>query len=192
MDTERQQEQLIEALAVTAEVCGTDISKGAAKVMAADLARYPHPQVMASLARCRREVKGRLSLADIITRIDDGRPTADQAWGMYSTDERQTLCCTEETFKAMEGIEQLAVNDERGARFAFKEAYNRIVQENRNNGAPVRWRLSLGWQEAGRAAVVQEAIALGRITPNEAIGYVPQNTPLPPAVRKALGTVKTS
>jgi hypothetical protein len=66
--------RLSEAVAVTLELTGTTLSEVAARMMADDLARYPEQQVMGALTRCRRELKGRLTIADVISRLDDGRP----------------------------------------------------------------------------------------------------------------------
>ena len=56
-------DDLIDALAVTAELTGTDLTKAAVKVMARDLRVYPLGQVLGALTRCRRELKGRLTIA---------------------------------------------------------------------------------------------------------------------------------
>ena len=80
--------KLIEAIAVAQEVTGTPLSSdGAVEAMLADLQVYPDGQVLAALRRCMREVKGKLTLADIISRIDDGRPSPEEAWSMVPLDE---------------------------------------------------------------------------------------------------------
>ena len=63
-------EPILEAIAVTAELTGTQFTKAGARVFAQDLAAYPEPLVLAALRRCRREVKGKLSLQDVIGRLD--------------------------------------------------------------------------------------------------------------------------
>ena len=50
--------ELIQAVAVTAELCGRVFSEGAARTFVSDLAAYPEPAVLKALTRCRREVKG--------------------------------------------------------------------------------------------------------------------------------------
>src|SRR3990167_9980819 len=71
---------LLRGVVVTGEVCGTDLSNPAAEVMVRELEQYPIDAVVSALKRCRREVTGRLSLATIIARIDDGHPGAEEAW----------------------------------------------------------------------------------------------------------------
>src|SRR5438128_1262787 len=88
--------ELIEAVAVTAELCGRTFSEAAARVFVDDLSRYPEHQIIAALGRCRREVKGVLTVSDVVSRIDDGRPGVEQAWSMVPITESQTAVWTDE------------------------------------------------------------------------------------------------
>lgn len=165
---------LLEALAVTAEVCGGEpMSAAAAKVMLMDLAGIPEPKVIAALTRVRREHKGRLSLAAIFERIDDGRIGADEAWAAVPKDERETGVLTAEMFEAWEAAEPLySDGDKVGARMAFRDAYNRACERNKAEGKPVDWRVSLGWEQKGRAEALASAVRLGRLTVDDACRYV--------------------
>ena len=62
------------AIVVAAEITGTELSPTTLGVMVSDLGAYSEEQVLAAIDRCRRELTHRLTLADIISRIDDGRP----------------------------------------------------------------------------------------------------------------------
>lgn len=166
-------DKLIEALVVTAEVIGTELSRAAAKVMLSDLAQYPEPMVLDALARCRREVRGKLTLSDVIARLDDGRPTADEAWAMWPRDEAATAVLTSETFEAMQHAQTLLREDRVAARMAFKDAYTKAVQRQRDARAPVHWMPSLGYDAASRAPVLIEAARLGRITVEHALAAIP-------------------
>jgi hypothetical protein len=88
--------ELIEAVAVTAELCGRTFSEAAARVFVSDLSRYPETQVIAALGRCRREVKGILTVSDVVSRIEDGRPGVEEAWSMLPIRESQTAVWTDE------------------------------------------------------------------------------------------------
>lgn len=162
---------VIEQLAVTAELCGTSFSEPAVRVMVGHLEAYPDKAVLLALQRCQKEVRGRLSLADVIARIEDGRPGAEEAWAMIPRSEHETAVCTEEMFKAL-----AACGDVDGepipARMAFKEAYERAVRDARTAGSPVKWRISLGWDESGRSGPVLEALEAGRITREQAAGAI--------------------
>lgn len=166
-------DKLIEALVVTAEVIGTELSRSAAIVMLSDLKAYPEPQVLDALTRCRRECRGRLTLADIIGRIDDGRPGADEAWAMWPRDEQTTAVITTETMEAMQHAQRLLDEDRVAARMAFKDAYTKLVQRNRDARVPVEWQVSLGYDAASRADALIQAAKLGRIPVEHALSLCP-------------------
>ena len=166
--------ELAEALIVTAEVCGTDFSEGAATLIAEELAAYDRDQVMGALRRCRREVKGRLTMAAILERMDDGRPGAEEAWAMMPMDERQSVVWTQEMATAF-GVcgPMLARGDKVGARMAFKERYAALVADARDAKRPVTWNASLGHDPRGREGVLAQAITMQRLAKNDAmaLGY---------------------
>src|SRR5262252_4521186 len=119
--------ELLQAIAVTAEMTGTTLSPAASRAMFEDLRRYPENQVMASLVSCRRELKGKLTLADILTRLDDGRPGPEQAWSEVAgavDNEGATLVWTEEEREAFFVANALAP-DLVAARMAFLETYKK-------------------------------------------------------------------
>src|ERR1043165_278765 len=117
---------LLKAIAVTAELTGTTMSEAAASVMAEDLTRYPENQVLVALTRCRRELRGRLTIADVIQRLDDGRPGPEEAWAMIPQDEAPSVVWTQEMASAF-GIALPLMDDPVAARMAFKEAYAKAV-----------------------------------------------------------------
>lgn len=167
--------KLNEAIAVTAELTGTVLSKVAAQVMAEDLARYPEDQVMGALTRCRRELKGRLTIADVLGRLEDGRPGVEEAWSMVPKGEDDTAVWTEEMAKAMAAANPLLDRgDDVGARMAFKEVYQKLCQAARDRSIPVSWSVSLGWDKGGRESAIKEAVTAGRLTAQQATIYLPE------------------
>lgn len=168
----RASRELIEAIGVTAELCGRVMSEAAARVMCGDLAAFPEEQVIAALARCRKEVRGPLTVSDVITRIDDGRPGAEEAWAMLPRSESQSCVWTEEMAKAF-GVCEPLMRDEVAARMAFKEAYSRLVSDARNNWIPARWSPSLGSDPVGRESALMVAVERGRLTREQAAKLLP-------------------
>src|SRR3972149_5750129 len=156
---------IIQAVAVTAELLGTTLSPEAATVFCNDLDGYGERVVLDALTRCRREVKGRLTLADVISRIDDGRPGPEEAWAKIPLDEAVTVCWTDEISEAF-GIAYplIAEGDMIAARMAFREAYNARVSAARAEGRSVNWQVSLGHDRAGRESVIEQAVAQGKLT----------------------------
>ena len=156
--------RILEMLAVTAELTGTQFSEAAARVLMHDLSAYPEHQVLNALNRCRKELKGRLTLADVLTRIDDGRPGPEEAWSLMPRDEAASVVWTDEMTQAW-GVALPLLNegDHVAARMAFLEAYKRLVQQARDEGVPPHWTPSLGTDAAGREPVLLEAMRKGRL-----------------------------
>lgn len=179
---------LLQAIAVTAELTGTTMSEVAARVMAEDLSRYPEPQVMEALTRCRRELRGRVSIADVLSRIDDGRPDAEEAWAMVPKDEAASVVWTEEIAQAFGVAYPLLRSGELiPARMAFLERYRNAVRSARDKGKPVRWTPSLGHDAGGRESVLIEAVKLGRLPREHVAGLLPHREIPPPEVLEMLG-----
>ena len=170
--------KLLEQLAVTAELMGQQISPTALSVMAQDLARYPQEIVVEALTNLRRESKYRMTLAAVIEQVErlqpDGRPGADEAWAMIPMDEYTSAVMTQEMSEALHVAQPLLdAGDKIAARMAFKEAYARIVDANKRNGVQPSWFPSLGQDPQGRDAVLAEAVRLGRLGAEHAIGLLP-------------------
>jgi hypothetical protein len=165
---------LLEAVAVTAELCGRVFSEPAARVFVDDLSAYPEHQVMGALARCRKEVRGVMTVADVVSRLDDGRPGAEEAWASIPKTENDTAVWTTEASQAFGvAVGLLDAGDAVAARMAFKETYLRLVAQARDAGKPVEWHISLGHDPRGREGVVLQAVEKGRITLERARDVVP-------------------
>lgn len=179
-------EALIKAIAVTAELTNTQLSAPAARVMADDLARYPEHQVIEALTRCRRELKGRLTIADVLTRIDDGRPGAEEAWAMIPKAESATIVWTDEMAQAFGVCAGLLETDEIAARMAFKESYSDAIRKARDAGKPARWSVTPGTDPHGREASLLAAVKLGRITAEYATRLLPYRGEVSPQLKALL------
>lgn len=165
---------LLKAIAVTAELTGTELSEDAARMMAEDLSQYPEELVMKALTKCRRELKTRMSLADVISRIDDGRPGAEEAWAMIPKDESGSVVWTEEMAEAY-GVACQLINDGDTvqARMAFIEVYRDRCAKARDAGVQVKWIPSLGHDPHGRESVLMDAVEKGRLTAQHVAGLLP-------------------
>ena len=170
---------IIEAITVTAELTGTQLTGAALATMALDLiSEYPETAIMQALHRCRRELSGRLTQQAIVERINqaDGRPGANEAWGiaLSAFDESQTVVLNDEITEAM-GAARPAMNsgDDVGARMAFRDAYERIVRQSRLNGAKPKWYPSLGTDPLLRIDAIKQAEERGLLTSAQAAAYLP-------------------
>jgi hypothetical protein len=175
---------LLEAVAVTSELCGRTFSDAAGRMFVADLSGYPEPAVIKALAKCRREVRGILTVQDVVSRIDDGRPGAEEAWAMMPFDEAMSVVWSSEMAEAFGVCGPLLAQGEKvAARMAFKEAYSRLCAAARDAGRPVRWSPSLGHDPRGREAVLAAAVEAGRLTYDHASRICPA---LPAPARTAI------
>lgn len=167
-------ERLLQALAVVVELTGTDLSKMGSKVMAFDLAQYPEEQVIGALQRCRRELKGRLTIADVLQRLEDGRPAPEEAWAMIPRDEAASAMWTLEMRSAYGAAARLIAEGQNvPARMAFLETYRAEVQKARDAARPVEWEFSPGTDKTGRELVLLDAAEKGRITASGAAALLP-------------------
>lgn len=159
-----EQDRLVEMLVGTAEVIGDQISPNAAAFMAGDLSDYSLPALERALQACRRELKGRLSLAAVLERIDDGHPAPNEAWAtaIRAADEANTVVWTEQTRNAWAvALPLVDAGDKIAARQAFLEAYGREVKLAREVRATAVYVPSLGFDRDGREAALQQAVAAG-------------------------------
>lgn len=173
MLTYEQAAELAGALCATAETLGQSLSASAAELMAQDLAEYSEDQIAGALQACRRELTGKLTLAAILQRINaaDGRPGRDEAWAiaLQGSDERETVVMTAEIQKALIAATPiLRLGDKVGARMAFLSAYDRYCAEARNQGAPVKWEVSLGFDSDRRRTAIEDAQRQGLLPPADA------------------------
>lgn len=167
-------EELLDALQVTSKLTGTDLDPPSIKVMLADLSVYPKRQVLGALARCRRELKGRLSIAAIVERLDDGRPGGNEAWAMIPQDEDGSVVWTTEMQQAF-GVAQplIAEGQMIAARMAFIETYEQLVANARGERQPPVWQYSPGHDPRSRAAALELAVRKGRISQEFALKQLP-------------------
>ena len=159
-------ERLIKGVAVALELTGTKLSDPAVKVILAELAAYPEEQVLVAVKRACSELRGRLTLPDILERLPNGHPGAEEAWSICSrclNDERLTVVWTREMAQAF-GVALGLQADPVAARMAFKETYNaNIAQARLERRAPV-WTVSPGTDKDGRELAILDAVEKGRIS----------------------------
>ena len=164
---------LAEAIALTAEVCGRSLSPAAVDMLAEDLAEFEEAAVLAALGRCRLELQGGLRASDIIARLDDGRPGAQEAWEMMPRSEAGSVVWTEEMVQAWATVASRMASDPEGARETFCKAYAQAVQAARLGRRPVRWTPSLGSDPVERERALLEAMRKRRLSPQHVSQLLP-------------------
>lgn len=168
---------LVKALGVLLQVFQRQMSPDDAKILvqeyASDLADFPEPSVLEAIRRCRRELRTFPTIADIVARVNDGRPGAEEAWALIPKDESESGVWTEEMREAFNVCRPLLDEDPIAARMAFRETYNKLIAEARSSGAPAQWQVTLGHDFSGRAPAILEAVRLGRLTHEHAVQLIP-------------------
>lgn len=169
--------KVAEALIVTAEVMGTELSTRAAEAMARELVAYQPPMILGALRRCQRELRGRLTLADVIARLNDGHLGVEEAWALCPRDEDATVVWTDEISNAFGSARPLLrEGDQVGARMAFKESYADQLRQAREAKRAARWWVSQGHSKEDRVAPMLRAVEMGRLPAawvRREVGYLP-------------------
>lgn len=170
-------EKILQAITVTAELTDTQLSANAAAVMVEDLLAYPVDKVLIALGRCRRELKGRLTLAAILERIDDDWQSAEEAFNTLVAgwnNENLSILTTHTAMQAGESAAALFnAGDKYRAGTAFKTTYERIVSEKKAMHIKPDWYVSAGLDKEQLAQVVKEAVTKGYITNDYALALLP-------------------
>lgn len=165
---------VLEALTVACELTGTQVSPAALAVWARDLDAYPLAWVLPALDRCRREVRGRITPADVLTRLADGRPGPEEAWAQIPRDEDATVIWSAEMRAAWAvALPLIESGDEVAARMAFLERYRRDLTAARDAALPVDWQVSPGRDPSHRETAIIEAVRLGRLSVQRAVLCLP-------------------
>lgn len=179
---------ILTQIAGTAEVMGSELSPTALAVLADDLAEFDNNTIIAGLRNLRKS-KQRFSSGAVISEIEKLTPNArigaDEAWALYPHNEADSAVITNEMAEAMQVASPLLMEgDSVGARMAFKEAYNRIVEKNKAEGIAFNWFPSLGHCKEGREQALKDAANKGRISIEHAQSLLPspKNTKLEQAI----------
>lgn len=177
--------QFAEMVRATNIVCGGEApSPDVLRIWWASLEKYELKDVSAAFSQYAQRGKYQPKPADILEILDrilpDGRPGADEAWAMIPRDEYVSVVMTEEMAEALHVAKPLLdEGDQVAARMAFKEAYARIVDQNKRNGIKPKWFPSLGSNKEGREAALAEAVRLGRLGSEHAAGLLPPDMAVP-------------
>lgn len=158
---------LLKALAVTAEVVGTDWSDAAAEYIAGELKAYPLAEVQTALKACTKYLRGkRLTLSEILDRLPSGHPGPEEAWSVIHramSNEALSLVWSDEMREAY-GVANNLADDPVAARMAFKETYQTLVSQARADGRQPQWSLSQGTDKADKERAILQGMQQGRLT----------------------------
>jgi hypothetical protein len=128
---------------------------------------------LASLAKCRTELRYFPTLADIILRIqmNDGHPGVEEAWSLCPKSESESAVWTRQIREAYFAASNS--EDPIAARMAFKEKYATLLTKARADRKPATWEFSPGQDKLHRERVLTDAVAKGLITADAAQAFLP-------------------
>ena len=182
MFNQNQKFDLFQKIYTTSIVTGLMIEEDGIKSMVDILSNdgYQFDDIQAALKDCCRSLKGRLTLSDIISRLQAvAIPTADELWGEvldYCQNEHKTFVLPEIAFQACENAavyELINSGDRIAARMAFKAAYERLIK---GYSGSLKYRYALGTDRAGREQVLNQAIKDGKLNRLECLDLL-ENKP---------------
>lgn len=141
---------------------------------------FPDGSVTAAVERHIKTVTFRPRLADIVKLCEaqqDGLWLgADEAWALVPKSESESAMITEEIAQALGAAQSLLdAGEPTAARMAFKDAYNRLVEQARIAGRRPRFFPSFGEDKHGHAAMLAMAVQRGQVTSQQAIEWKPEH-----------------
>lgn len=169
---------LIEATTLTWQLCGSDLTPAAARMMLLQIRQYGGQAIMDALSAVQREVKGRPSLADVVQRLEaqDGRPGPEEAWAIgfssWKNPDTSMVILSEIQVAMGSAWELLKAGDKVAARVAFLESYRNAVCLARKCGLAAFWMLSIGGSGLDVPEALGAAVKAGRIPLDRALGYL--------------------
>ena len=164
---------LEEAVTISYELVGQKMSDLALATVVNDLRSYPLPHVREALARVHRQGK-RFAFVDILDQMPGGHPNGEEAWAIVAAclgNEDATVVWTDQMSGAF-GVVRDMGDDQVAARMAFKEVYQRLVSNARDQGIGPQWRVSLGHDSRQREHVLIDAVQKQRISPDYALKFI--------------------
>lgn len=178
MLTADQQDRLALQLCATAEAMGREIKPATAMLMVGDLIPYDYEPVCRALAVVRADQPGYLTLKSIIDRINDGsqHPAANEAWAqcLPALSEANTVVWTYEMAQAWEiALPVLMSGDRVGARMAFIQAYERLLNIAKSERVLPSWRISQGHDPDQRVEAIKKAVQIGQLKAPIAEQFLP-------------------
>jgi hypothetical protein len=166
---QEQMNQVIEMLAIQFEMKEQSASERVITYMVKQLDPYGFEPVMKALDKLGKESAYKINLAEVIKRIDDGRPSAQIAWAQCPKNEEDSALLTEEQNKALCSVSHLLyTNDPIPARMAFIEKYNELIDESRASAEPVKYVLANGSYKQGRIDAVKIGVEEGKLLKSRA------------------------
>jgi hypothetical protein len=180
-----QAEQIGELISGGYQIKGLTLSANAIQIMLHILKVHEHQELLTAINQCL--CKGLLpdiSNINSCLKKRDGFLESDEAWGcaIEAMDESASVFWTDEMAEAYgAALPLFEIGDKTGARMAFKQRYERLVEESRTNGKKIRWWISYGDDVQRRHEAIQLALQVGVISEEKCEKLLIQHGAKPPS-----------
>lgn len=160
-----------------AECHDTEISESRAAMIESDLRNYSLEEVNEAWKKYRSVPANNKmpTAAQLKSLIPDGHPSAQESFAMLPRDENSSVIWSDEMRFAYAACEQLIKEGNlTAAFFAYKDEYERLVQESRSHRNKPKWSQSFGDNKSGREAALVVAVEKKRISLDHACKIYPE------------------
>lgn len=161
------QSKMLGLIQLIAECHETEISDARAAMIESDLRGCSIDEINLAWKKYRSNPANNKmpTAAQLIQNIPDGHPSAQESFALLPRDEDSSVVWSEEMRTAYGVCETfLREGNINGAFFAYKETYERLVQESRSMRSKPKWSASFGFNKSGRELAVVTAIEKQRIS----------------------------
>lgn len=169
--------RIAEAVATLLALHDKDLIPAHREVFIKSLDGYTEKQVLIALNRCLKEIPRFPTVADVLSKIDDGHPGPEEAWAMIPKSEHESGLWTQEMSQAYFAGANLLLDDPISARMAFKESYTRLLSETRAFKRRPKWSITLGHDQRHRQAIARQAVDR-ECLPESEVAHLLENKPV--------------
>ena len=163
---------VIQILKAMAEMYDKKMSDNQIKLFLNDLSAFSEEELIIALKKCRFNLNKYPTVHEIIERIPNWHPSANEAWALIPRSENDSCCWTTEIKKSYFEVIDLYNDDKIAARVAFIENYNKKINDALMLKSRPKWELSLGYDKTHRQIIIEKAIEEKKIS-HENIRLVP-------------------
>lgn len=170
-----QKNELQSLLNLICEYHGVDVSDSRLLMFEQDLKLFSIGEIRDAWGKYRLKNSKFPMPKDLIDNIQDGRPSAQEAWGMIPKTEEESVVWSEEMRIAFGACYDLICQGQiTNAFFVFREKYEELLMKSRTTHVSPKWEPSFGYRKDGRALAIKEAVEKGRISVQQARSFFPE------------------
>jgi hypothetical protein len=150
-------EAILNTLEAMTYLYSVRMTREALVLFLSDLEHLAENDLLESLRRCRRELKRFPTVADIIERLPNSFPGAEEAWARCPKSDAESVAWTDQMREAYALVDDMIYTGQLvEARMAFKEKYKQLVCQAIAHNQKPNWSISLGEAKPGREIAMKQ------------------------------------